>query len=581
MRKPLLFVLLILFVNLASAQVDCDNIGFEKGNLLGWQAWQGVVTDDGQNTIYSGEGSVTNADYFRVTSLSDGNDPRVPSIPMVAPGSTHSIRLGNTSNGGDYYRIRTNYKVSADYTLFQYKFAVVLQNSGDSFNGNAVHQPFQKPGFSLEIYDATGGALKCSNYEIQLQGRDVVDGFEGAGDVQFRNWTTGAIDLRDYVGKTITIVVTAHGCTRQRHFGYAYFDAQCVKTEIKAMSKCPDDAGMMTLIAPEGFGKYSWNNGETSQTMKVAADLGTVYHVKMEPNGSLDESCVLQLDYTLKYQAAFDTLNLSICEGEEVAVGDTVYRTTGTFVRRVTQSTVCDSTVTLHLKVNPVHHITRPQFICEGESVVIGDTTFGTTGTHVRVLRASTGCDSTITLQLQVNQMELSVTPSLTIIRGDSVKIAGVVVPAGTYDYRWDPPTAVGCESCGETWVKPSLSTNYTLYASDMDEACLKKDMVKVTVKPCEVYVPQAFSPNQDGKNEVLLVFASHCIKAIQKMTIYNRWGMVVYQRENFSGSDQSGGWDGTYKGAPGDPGIYPYKIRAELASGKVSDFQGTISLVR
>jgi gliding motility-associated-like protein len=581
MRKPLLYVFLMLFVNLAIAQVDCDNIGFEKGNTLGWQAWQGVVTDDTQKTIYSGEGPVINANYVRVTSLSDGNDPRVPSIPMVAPGSSHSIRLGNTNNGGDYYRIRTNYKVSADYTLFQYKFAVVLQNSGDSFNGNAVHQPFQKPGFSLEIYDSQGGALKCSNYDIQLQGKDVVDGFEGAGDVQYRNWTTGAIDLRDYVGKTITIVVTAHGCTRQRHFGYAYFDAQCVKTEVKAMSKCPGEDGMMTLIAPEGFGKYIWNNGESTQTMKVAPELGKVYHVKMVPRGSLDETCELQLDYTLKFQVAFDTLYSTICEGEEVAVADTVYRTAGTFVRKASLSSVCDSTVTLHLKVNPVYQIPRTSFICEGDSVVIGDTTFRTTGTHVRLLRASTGCDSTITLQLQVNQMELSVTPSLTIIQGDSVKIGGVVAPAGTYDYRWDPPTALGCATCGETWIKPSQSTNYTLNASDLDEACMKKDVVKVAVKPCEVYVPQAFSPNQDGQNEVLVVYASHCIKLIQKMTIYNRWGMVVYQRENFSGADQSGGWNGTYKGVPSDAGVYPYRIRAELANGRIGDFQGTISLVR
>jgi len=564
----------------ALAQVDCSNIGFEKGTTQGWTTTHGTMSDANSQTIFSSELSGSTGTLHTITSLASGNDPNISSIPMVAPGSTHSMRLGNTSVGGDYSRIKTNYLVTGDNTLFQYKFAVVLQNTGT--DGRASHEPFQKPGFNIEILDSEGGILPCSNYQIQLQGREAVDGFVAVGDIQYRNWTTGAIDLRNYVGKSITIIVTAHGCTRMRHFGYAYFDAQCVKMEITPLSSCPDANGMMTLVAPAGFGKYKWSNGATTQTAKVPARLGAKYSVKVEPLGSLDASCELQLDYTLKYQEAFSTIDSTICEGGQVAVGDTAYKTTGTFVRRVTFSSVCDSTVTLNLKVNPIVRFAQKPIICEGDSVVVGDTIYRTTGVFVKILKAFTGCDSIVTTNLKVVSLELSVASDyISMVQGDSTQITALIEPPGQYSYRWEPSTALSCVTCAETWAKPDRSVKYTIFATDPDKACDKNAKVTVTVKPCGVYVPDAFSPNHDGQNEVLHVYASHCIKQISKMTIYDRWGEVIYQRENFSASDQSGGWDGMYHGEISTPGVYPYKIQAVMVSGMTGDFKGVINLIR
>jgi gliding motility-associated-like protein len=574
------FFLLAMSVT-ASAQVDCSNIGFEKGTTLGWVSTHGTMTDDNQKTIFSSEIAGPGVANLQViTSLSDNNDPKVPSISMVAPGSTHSIRLGNTVMGGDYSRIKTSYLVPSDNTLFQYKFAVVLQNTTE--NGRASHAPFQKPGFTLEIYDSNGDPLPCGAYEIQLQGADAVEGFQAVGDIQYRNWTTGAIDLRAYVGKTITIVATAHGCTKERHFGYAYFDAQCVKMELKQQSSCPDENGMITLIAPEGFGKYSWSDGQTGQIIKVKADLGAKYHVKILPVASLDASCELQLDYTLKYQKASAVIDSTICEGQEVAVGDTVYKTTGNYVRVITFSNVCDSTVYLNLKVNPIVRFKQVLAICEGDSVAVGDTLYRTTGIFVKILTAKTGCDSIVTTDLKVNKLELSLRSDLyALVKGDSAQLVTLVEPKGQYTFRWNPPTALSCADCPAPWSKPGQSMRYDVFVTDPDQACKKKARVTVLVKPCEVYVPDAFSPNADGRNEVLLVYAGNCIRRILKMVIYNRWGEVVYQRENFLASDQAGGWNGMYHGLLSAPGAYPYKIQAEFANGIIQDSKGMIQLLR
>ena len=565
------------------AQVDCSNIGFEQGNTNGWITTYGTVTDADQKTVYGTEFNGSLNDHY-VTSLSDGNDPKIPSIPMVAPGSTHSIRIGNITEGSHYSRIHSDYTVTADNTLFQYKFAVVLQNTlGNTGGGGggANHQPFQKPGFNVLIFDSNGEELTCSSYDIQLQGIDTVEGFEASGDIQYRNWTTGAIDLRKYIGKTITIVVTAHGCTRMRHFGYAYFDAECLKSEIKAASVCPDEAGFMTLMAPAGFGKYTWSNGETTQNISVKAKLGDKYHVKMEPLGSLNPSCELQLDYTIEYKKTSASIERTVCDGEEVAVGDTVYRTSGTFIRNINRSNVCDSTVTLKLTVNPVPKYAQTLSICEGESVTVGDTTYKTSGTYVRTIPQNTGCDSTVTTNLTVLELNLSVTQDLTITQGDSVQIHALAEPSGSYKYLWQANENLSCIDCADTWAKPNVSTLYNIGVSDENKVCNKSAKVKVSVKPCGISIPEAFSPNHDQYNEVFFAYGNSCVKEIKEMVVYNRWGEVVYMKQNFLASDPASGWSGTYKGMLSSPGLYPYKFKVELKNGNLISYKGVVNLLK
>jgi len=584
-RLLLSFYLILLTFIPALAQVDCNNIGFEQGNLNGWTTTYGTVTDANQKTVYGPEFNGSLNDHY-VTSLSDGNDPRVPAIPMVAPGSTHSIRIGNITEGSHYSRIHSEYAVTADNTLFQYKFAVILQNTignggGGGGGGGANHEPFQKPGFNILIFDANGEELTCSSYDIQLQGIDTVEGFEASGDIQYRNWTTGAIDLRKYIGKTITIVVTAHGCTRQRHFGYAYFDAECLKSEIKTASACPDESGFMTLMAPAGFGKYTWNNGETTQNIRVKAQLGDRYAVKLVPLGSLNESCELQLDYTIEYKKTASSIERIICKGDEVAVGDTVYRTTGTFVRNINRSNVCDSTVTLKLTVNPAPVYTQVISICEGEGLAVGDTIYKTPGTYVRSIPQITGCDSTVTTTLTVVELNLSVTPGSTITQGDSVQIGALVNPAGSYDYFWQENGSLSCSNCAETWVSPNVSSSYVVAVSDPGKVCNKEARVKISVKPCGISIPDAFSPNSDQYNDVFFAYGNTCVSLIREMVVYNRWGEVVYMQQNFSASDPSYGWTGTYKGMLSSPGLYPYKFKVELKNGNVVDYKGVVNLLK
>ena len=86
--------------------------------------------------------------------------------------------------------------------------------------------------------------------------------------------------------------------------------------------------------------------------------------------------------------------------------------------------------------------------------------------------------------------------------------------------------------------------------------------------------VPDAFSPNGDGQNDVLYVKGTG-IKDIY-FAVYNRWGEKVFETQ-----DIQQGWDGTFKGSKLSNAVFDYYIKATYYSGKVVEKKGNVTLVR
>ncbi len=73
----------------------------------------------------------------------------------------------------------------------------------------------------------------------------------------------------------------------------------------------------------------------------------------------------------------------------------------------------------------------------------------------------------------------------------------------------------------------------------------------------CQYYIPNAFSPNQDGFNDVFLpLFSSSCAVNTYKLKIFNRWGALVFESDN-----PQNGWNGKYSGEDAPQGVYMYTI--------------------
>ena len=576
-RWLLLIPILLLSAAESHAQLlDCSNVGFETGTTQGWVLSNGAVTDISQKVEYQSEASGTFENGHRITGPTDGNDPKITSeaIPMVAPGSTHSIRIGNVTRGGRFDRIKGSFVVTPDNTLFQYRFAVILENP--------AHEVWQQPEFNIRITSQNGATIGCSFYNVTSAG--TIDGFKSLGEFRYRNWTAGAINLQNYVGQTITVEVTAHGCTERRHVGYAYFDAQCLKAQITTALYCPLLDPKMELKAPEGFASYEWNTGETTATIRIDPVQGARYWVKVKPFSSLNETCEFQLNHTVSFepQKEPEPVTASICEGDGYTVGDSTYRVAGTYLTRIKRGTdVCDSLVKTILTVRPLARSVQTITICEGETYALGKAVYTTAGAYdTRLTRTAPLCDSVVTTHLIIGTIDLAVSPD-TIIRPNArADLRAVVSSPGTYRYTWSPSDGLACPTCAVTTAKPAETTRYTLTVENTETNCRKTASVEVSIGDCTVYTPTAFTPNNDGKNDVFLVTGTDCVTEIEEFVIYNRWGEVIFKKQNFQPSDPMYGWKGDYLGVASESGVYTYKIKALYLNGKVDERRGTVTLM-
>ncbi|HEY0175499.1 MAG TPA: gliding motility-associated C-terminal domain-containing protein, partial [Pedobacter sp.] len=89
-----------------------------------------------------------------------------------------------------------------------------------------------------------------------------------------------------------------------------------------------------------------------------------------------------------------------------------------------------------------------------------------------------------------------------------------------------------------------------------------------------DVFIPNTFTPNGDGKNDIFYVYGNSVQTA--KMRIYDQWGHVIYislQKEN--------GWDGTYRGQPQPNGVYVYLVDVVLKDGTKLMKKGTVTLLK
>lgn len=307
--------------------VDCENIGFEEGTFRGWERWTGEVSPyrlPGDYQLEPGSLHALNGELGHlITRLSDGFDPNVrEKIPLVAPGSQHSIRIGDLEAGGYVDQIRTTFVVSAEKPLLRYQFAVVLENPNHRFD--------RQPGFSLLIRTLVGDTISCGYYEaiatnqtagFQLQERDDV-----YSRLVYRNWTTNVLDLRAYVGQQLRLEVLTHDCTEGGHFGYAYFDAQCLAMVLQATTSCTQQGTRMRLTAPAGFDRYQWSTGDTTATIQITPQLGDAYWVDVESRSVLNPTCRTQLRLTYQVdQLVLPTIQpVSLCSGEAYQVGDSI-----------------------------------------------------------------------------------------------------------------------------------------------------------------------------------------------------------------------------------------------------------------
>lgn len=164
-----------------------------------------------------------------------------------------------------------------------------------------------------------------------------------------------------------------------------------------------------------------------------------------------------------------------------------------------------------------------------------------------------------------------------TINLGDSLQLEAMVNNRIT-EINWTPGPGA-CTDCQVITVQPQQSTRYVVNIVD-EFGCSASAQLEVLVKrDFNIFIPNAFSPNEDGVNDVFYVNAAAGIRILH-LEVVDRWGNVVFQRKDLPPNDPGNAWDGRYRGHLVPSGVMVYALEAELASGERVVLSGELAVV-
>ena len=185
------------------------------------------------------------------------------------------------------------------------------------------------------------------------------------------------------------------------------------------------------------------------------------------------------------------------------------------------------------------------------------------------------GSSTSITQQITVvHPPNVNAGPDQTINQGTTTTLSAIA-GNGTGNFIWQPFEDVTCFSCPATTTYPLNETTTFVVFYEQSGGCLSSDTVTVFVEESYVFgVPNSFSPNGDGVNDILYVRGSNITRL--NFMIYNRYGEEV-----FSTTDQSKGWDGTKNGRELNAGVFGYYLEVFQVDGTRHEVKGDVTLVR
>jgi gliding motility-associated-like protein len=637
-NKNVLFVLLLLSGFYAPAYAQCPpNIDFEQGSFDGWTCYTGsTAAVGGQNIInLSPSGPVLNR-HTLIPAYSADVDP-YGGFPTKCPnGSGYSVKLGNDVGGAEAEGISYDFTIPANRNVYSliYYYAVVFQDP----NHEIYQQPRMVVDITnltdhktidcSSFYFVPFGTIIPGFFESTTNTTNT--------PVWCKNWTAVTVNLNNMAGKTIRLFFKTADCTFQRHFGYAYLDvnSEC-SDEFTGALFCPDDTAV-NVIAPYGYQSYTWYNNNFSQvlgsqqilTFSPPPPRGTTVAVEVVPYsgyGCLDTLYAHLIDTLhVKANAGRDTFS---CNSNAVPIGEPpkqgfVYQWSP--VEGLSDATSANpfaspkktTTYTLTIRhdgggcmdIDSVV-VRTPNFT--DSLILLGKQAYCIDNNDSAVLRvfpadsiqwyrdntAILGANGTSYKALESGSYQATLFSKEGCFIKTEVKKITVEKARGGIRYPTqyavsNLPQQLQARQFGDTifWAPPLFLEQPNIYRpifqGNADQeydihlitaaGCLTVDtqMVKIG-KSLDVYVPSAFTPNNDNLNDLLRPTLMG-IKELKTFKVFNRWGQLMYQT-----SSQFEGWNGIFNGKPQPTSVYVWMVEAIGADGRTYTKKGTSVLIR
>ncbi|MBI3501241.1 MAG: gliding motility-associated C-terminal domain-containing protein [Bacteroidetes bacterium] len=317
--------------------------------------------------------------------------------------------------------------------------------------------------------------------------------------------------------------------------------------------------GSNTTLNATGGGTYAWSPSAglsctTCPNPVANPTITTTYSVTVTDSNGCTNTDSVTVYVTAKIIAAFQASDTLLCKNQCISFTDNSSGTPTNWQWSFPGASPAASTAQ-----NPLN-------IC-----------YSSAGNYTVTLIASNTLSSDTIIH------SITVAPGPTANAGTDITITigsnTTLNASGGGTYSWNPSTGLSCINCPDPIAAPNLTTTYFVTVTDAN-GCTSVALVTVFVEPPSVScfepsVADAFSPNDDGMNDVLYVHAADLQSLF--FAVYDRWGEKVFETDK-----PANGWDGKYKGRTLDPGVFVYYLKAVCSSGdKEYNMKGNITLFR
>lgn len=365
--------------------------------------------------------------------------------------------------------------------------------------------------------------------------------------------TTGIVDTNVADASFTPTVTTTYTLDATNGFCSAS-DIITVHVETKPNLTMPADeiiceGESTTLTATGNADSYYWNNSDTTASTTVSPLVTSTYYLTATSTNGCEAigSVVLTVIQPPLIDAGLDKI---ICEG--------------------------DSTLLTAIGTGAEYSWTPLGFVNSPNSA--NTWAHPTTSTDFIVTNTDVNnCVNADTVHIDVEPAPpINAHSSATIDLGEVVTISSGN-PNGT-SYLWTPNVGLvnsSVQTDSVIDVSPSQTTIYWVTVTDAN-GCKSRDSVIIILEAGIIEIPNAFTPNQDGRNDKLELLYTGLVE-IEFFRVYNRWGEIIFET-----TDPTVGWDGTYKNEEQPAGVFTYLIKGIDPTTKLSYMKsGNVTLIK
>lgn len=378
-------------------------------------------------------------------------------------------------------------------------------------------------------FDAGPDRVKCNGDTLQLNAPAGFISYQWANDYRISSTTSASVVVDP-------LVDTAYYVRAEKSPGCFAYDTIRVRVfNSPAISLGNDTAfckgSTLTLDAGDGFMAYVWNTGATGRQITIAEK--GIYSVI----GTTIDGC-----------RSYDTLQvINVHTNPIVSLGD--------------NNAICEGTIRQLGAGNFAHYLWN-------DGSTERTITVDKPGNYSVRVTDHNGCSTTGSLLID----KILPLPGNFLPKDTAICTYGTLVlkPLDTFsEYTWSDGSKASILTINRSGI-------YRLEVKDA-AGCTGTDEIVVRPKECleGLYVPNAFTPNNDGQNDLFRAMLMGPVKAFQ-LTVYNRWGEVVFQT-----SDPQKGWDGRFKGKAQDANVFVWVCRYQLEGREATMEKGTVMIIR